>query len=54
MGADFISEDDLLTFEGWLRYQGAERATPEEQDVLRPLFDEAVRMMLSGPRVGLM
>jgi hypothetical protein len=54
VSGDFISEDDLLTFEGWLKYQGAEGATPEELKVLRGYFDEDMRMRLSSPQVGLM
>jgi len=39
---DFISEDDLLTFEGWLKYQAADPAamTPEQLTEWQGLFDE--------------
>jgi hypothetical protein len=39
---EFISEDDLNTFEGWLKYQvvDAAAATPDELAMLRGLFDE--------------
>ena len=40
---EFISEDDLKTFEGWLRYQAVDAATtaPEELERWRRYFDEA-------------
>ncbi len=39
---EFISEDDLKTFEGWFRYQGFDPATtaPEEVGIWRTMFDE--------------
>src|SRR5205085_12023482 len=39
MASDFISEDDLDTFEGWMRYQAFDRAsaTPEEVAAFRQL-----------------
>jgi hypothetical protein len=38
--SDFISEDDLSTFEGWLRYQGIDAATttPDELADWRDMF----------------
>jgi hypothetical protein len=53
---DFISEDDLLTFEGWAKYQGFDPAalTPEELKMWRGFFDEATERSKSGPKVGLM
>jgi hypothetical protein len=53
---DFISEDDLLTFEGWTKYQGFDPAalTPEELKMWRGSFDEATERSKSGPKVGLM
>jgi hypothetical protein len=51
---DFISEDDLLTFEGWLRYQAFDNAPPEELEVLRRLFDELMERRKASPKVGLM
>jgi hypothetical protein len=52
---DFISEDDLLTFEGFLKYQGVPASsTPEELKVFRGLFDEAMRRRETSPKVGLM
>jgi hypothetical protein len=53
---EFISEDDLKTFDGWLKYQGVEAATtaPEEMAVLQGLFDEARKHSSAKPKVGLM
>jgi hypothetical protein len=40
----FISEDDLKTFDGWLRYQGIDAATtPAELETWRGIFDEAAK-----------
>ena len=46
---EFISEDDLKTFEGWLRYQGIDAATsaPEELEKWRGLFDDARKPSLA-------
>jgi hypothetical protein len=53
---EFISEDDLKTFEGWLRYQAvdAATATPDELAMWRGLFDEGSERSLGTPKVGLM
>ena len=53
---DFISEDDLLIFEKWMKYQAIDPATstPEELEMLRSLFDENLRVHESSPKVGLM
>lgn len=53
---EFISEDDLKTFEGWLKYQGFEAATmtPEALANWRGIFDEAQRQCAANPKVGLM
>ncbi|HYA72018.1 MAG TPA: hypothetical protein VEF36_02560 [Roseiarcus sp.] len=53
---EFISEDDLGTFEGWLRYQAVDAATtpPDELARLRSIFDEATASSLGRPKVGLM
>jgi hypothetical protein len=53
---DFISEDDLLTFDGWLRYQGvdAARTAPEEMEKWRQDFEEATERMAACPKFGLM
>ena len=54
--SEFISEDDLKTFEGWLRYQGvdAATATPDELVTWRRLFGEATTRRLTSPKLGLM
>ena|SRR2546426_9424753 len=53
---DFISEDELHTFEGWLRYQAVDPATltPEELQMWRDTFDETRRRCEATPKVGLM
>jgi hypothetical protein len=54
--SDFISEDDLSTFEGWLRYQGIDAATttPDELADWRDMFDEGRERSLATPKVGRM
>ena len=49
---EFISEDDLKTFGGWLRYQSIDAATtgPEDMETWRSVFDDIVQL----PKVGLM
>jgi hypothetical protein len=53
---EFISEDDLKTFEGWLKWQGIDAATttPEDLGMWRLSFDEARGRSLATPEVGLM
>lgn len=53
---EFISEDDLKTFEGWLRYQGIDAATtaPEELQMWQAFFDEARKRSATMPKVSLM
>ena len=53
---DFISEDDLNTFEGWLNYQGYDLMTlsPDELTSLRLLCDEAQQQRATLPKMGLM
>src|SRR5262245_20013971 len=51
---DFISEEDLQTFEGWLRYQQVSPETPEELATWRRLFEEARQAVATAPRVGRM
>jgi len=53
---DFISEDEIATFEGFLRYQGVDPAssTPDEIEMWRGYFEEARRLAGSSPRLGLM
>jgi hypothetical protein len=52
----FISEDDLGTFEGFLRYQAIDPAktSPEELQNWRDVFDQAKRRMAASPKVGRM
>jgi hypothetical protein len=51
---EFISEDDVATFEGWLRYQGVDAAAtaPDELAKWRSMFDEG--RASNSPKVGLM
>ena len=51
---EFISEDDLKTFEGWLRYQGVDATTsaPEKLEMWQGLFDEAQKRSSTSPTVG--
>ena len=53
---EFISEDDLQTFEGWLNYQSVDAATtsPEDLEKWRCLFKEARERTLACTKVGLM
>ena len=53
---EFISEDDLETFEAWLRYQGFDAATLSSDELVdwRDMFDEARKASLATPKVGLM
>ena len=53
---EFIGEDDLQTFEGWLRSRAVDAATtaPEELVMLRHLFEEARERSATSPKVGLM
>jgi hypothetical protein len=52
----FISEDDLDTFEGWLRYQAIDAASlaPKELSEWRRMFDDAKKRSVARPKVGLM
>lgn len=53
---DFLSEDDLRTFDGWLRYQGIDAATrtAEEMADWRRTWEEAMQRVATYPKVGLM
>jgi len=51
---EFISEDDLQTFEIWMKYQGFDAPTEEEVARWRPIFDAARRQCEANPKVGLM
>jgi hypothetical protein len=49
----FTSEDDLNTFEGWLRYQRVDPDTPKEQlSLWRSMYEEAIQNR--SPALGLM
>jgi hypothetical protein len=52
----FIGEDDLDTFEGWLRYQAIDPATlaPEDLEMWRGHFVQSRKDGLASPKVGLM
>lgn len=52
----FINQDDLMSFEGWLKYQAVDLATtaPVELEALRCVFDEGRERNLASPKVGLM
>jgi hypothetical protein len=53
---DFISDDDLQTFNGFLKYQAVvpSTITPEEVQLWRDMFDDNMRRLAAGPKVGLM
>lgn len=51
---DFISEDDLQTFEGWLRYQAVSPSSQTELETWRRLFEDARQRSATAPKVGLM
>jgi hypothetical protein len=53
---NFISEDDLLNFEGFLKYQAVVPATitPDELKFWQARFDEAMVRRKTSPKVGLM
>jgi hypothetical protein len=52
---EFISEDDILTFEGWVRYQGIDPATdPQELETWRAEFDKLDERRSFVTKVGQM
>ena len=52
---EFMSEDALQTFEGWLRYQAPDAMpTPEELVILRPLFEDGRKHRAASCKVGRM
>ncbi len=53
---ELISEDDLATFEGWLKYQCIDAATTatDELQMWQGIFDEARKRRAATPKVGLM
>lgn len=53
---DFISENDLHTFERWLKYQAVDLTTltAEELAMWRGTFDEAKARATATPKIGVM
>jgi hypothetical protein len=53
---EFISEDDLKTFEGWLNYQGFDAAAISEKELESWLrtFEETRERSAAIPKIGLM
>jgi hypothetical protein len=51
---EFISEDDLQTFDGWLRYQAVGTLTEAELATWRGIFEDANQCSVANPKVGLM
>jgi hypothetical protein len=53
---EFISEDSLKTFEGWMKYQVVDPATltPEQLATWRKMFEDAQQRSAASPKVGLM
>ena len=56
MVQNFLSEDDLQTFEGLLKYQSVDAAetSPEELEKWRHLHEEARQRIAACPKVGRM
>jgi hypothetical protein len=52
----FLNEDELLTFDGWLKYQGFDypSLTGAERAGVHEMFEDAVRRRASTPRIGRM
>ena len=51
---EFISEDDLKTFEGWAKYQCLDLSSPEELETWRGVFNEIRQRCAGRPKLGLM
>jgi hypothetical protein len=53
---EFISEDDLTTFDGWLKYQNVDPETtkPDDLETWRGMYEEGRKLTLDMPKVGLM
>ncbi len=53
---EFISEDDLKTFDLWLKYQAIDASTLTAEDLAmwRTTFEEGRRRSAANPKVGLM
>jgi hypothetical protein len=56
MASDFISEDDLNTFDGYLRLQAVDPSTagPDVLAMYRQFFDEAMAIRATTPKLGAM
>ena len=56
MRHEFISEDDLKTFEGWMKYQAVDpvAVSSEELAQWQQMFTEATQRAAATPKVGLM
>ena len=54
--SEFISEDDLNTFGGWLRYQAVDvpNTPPDQMAMFRRDFDAVRDRSLGSPKIGLM
>lgn len=53
---EYVSEDDLSTYEGWLKYQAINLSalTEEEATGVREMFDDAVKRRKTARKVGRM
>jgi len=53
---EFISEDELKTFDGWMKYQAIDPATltPEQLVTWRDAFEDGRKRAAAAPKVGLM
>ena len=53
---EFISEDELKKFDGWLKYQAIDGSslTAEQLEQWRTIFEETRRRSEANPKVGLM
>jgi hypothetical protein len=53
---EFVHEDDLRTFEGWIKFQAIDLAalTDEERSAVRQIFDAAVQRRETARKVGRM
>jgi hypothetical protein len=53
---NFIGEDELSTFDGWMKYQAFDPSTmrPEELEDWRSIYDEGRGRVSASPKAGLM
>jgi hypothetical protein len=51
---EFVSEDHVNTFEGWLTYQAVDAATTSQDELARwrTLYDELRTSSLASPKGG--